>query len=452
MSAVLDDKVWCARRRAYLRLIAVLVALPALCAYAWLAYATLTHRQLLVRTGDTLLDAYLQAVVDNDRVTNPGAFYAWNSQLIYSPGDTFQLPEQEWYSLEQRFGDDPRFWMLCYNLRREPSEYVSPVAGVEVYGRTKYLEQARQRGAVDWTVLSWLTLHYSNAWMRDAQKALCLSSPSLKSPPQAGFDYYCQLNTEITKRHGTVRQQLLGELLRAGADQAQTHYQLAKYAYDMGNPQGALRELAAGNAAPNNSAGIGAPFDALIKSASQNQTLAGDRLLTGSLAQLWSALPQTDLTHMRRMSQYLAQVANERHDVAARRTVHLFNCRYGSADGAPTLQRMLAVITARGLWTTLEQAGPLTAAQKQEQSTTTALAARLLTAIRGAATGPGLPPVGPAPWLKQLQALPATAGGGREEAMVQLDFACTGLLIEQSGLAATTPQLYQQLEQAGPWH
>ncbi len=329
-----------------------LIALSPLSLLLVLLWVTLLHQPQPVNTGDALLDAYLQAAVDENlllRSMRNGDLSRWHS-----------LSEQKWQSIEQRFGDDPRYWMLRFNLDAEGEAHLSPVAGVNVASKLRLLELARARGCANWTALLKLINSYENAWTEEAQERLGLThiSPSSKTPAGQRYEYRHQIRLEVDRRHGTVLKQLLIELSSAGADQALVHYLLAQIACERGDFPGAITELQAGNTAPKNECAIGYPLDNLRQAAAQSRPLADDHLLAGYLAR-WNFVDASQETiRVKDTVRVLSEWAANHNDRQALHTIYGFGCRFSTVRNGSMLQSMVGLVmagTARKAW---EQVNP----------------------------------------------------------------------------------------------
>ena len=219
-----------------------LILAPPLLACLALALIALLHRPRPVHTGDALLDAYLQAVVDHDAAIH----------RFKADPDAQALPEWEWLKLESRFGDDPRFWWLCYYFRSPWADwakgYQSPIAGAKLKTTgCQYLEEARARGAVRLPHLLAILSEYRDAWTEEARQNGRL--PTLpRYPSDADMPAYVSaVRKEIDSRHGAVEQRLLAEVAASAPGHPLTKYVLAMVEAERGHSQRALTLLREGN-------------------------------------------------------------------------------------------------------------------------------------------------------------------------------------------------------------
>jgi hypothetical protein len=302
------------------RAVLALLLAPPLVLLALIGWSTLSHHPRPVRTGDALLDSYLQAVAE-----------AGDGSALYGATGTGTRSPVQWDAWEQRYGADPRFWMLCYNVRL-----------VSFRPNAQYLRTAQARGSADWVVLLNLLRHEYTAWCDAASAKLALQEPG----SQAGVDELAANNrrrwAEVVRRHGPELAQLQAGLARSGAKQAQVHYCLARIKTQSGDLAGALRELEAGNAAPFNDAGLGPPYDELYEAARRGQALAGDSALAGTLDVGHFPGMLTDFLQIKREVELLSAWAADRRDLAALTALHRYCCRWGSSAGADALQATLA--------------------------------------------------------------------------------------------------------------
>lgn len=446
-----------ARRTRLNRAVAWAVVLPCilapLLALGLLAQVTLTYKPLPVRTGDALTDSYLQALVDNDLVTNEAV--QWQAFAFSSIPRERQrdLPESTWHELEQRFGNTPDYWLLCHTSRPVRKQYLSPVAGVKLWDSRSYLEQARLRGVADWRVYYWLSRNYSFSWEEEADSALGISCPKNKAPLEEYFAYCTRRNAEVLRRHGSARRELFAALAQAGANQAQAQYELAFRTFEDGDLPGALSHIAAGNAAPHNSFGFGPPLDKLLAAAAQGQPLAGDRILTGRLKQDYYGVPAPDFSRTKRMVKYLSRWAAERRDATALTVLHRFNCRKGTAAGADDYQALGGVVGETELLRAYRNAQPqLSTAQVQRCSDISLELGKIRSEMK-LIPRPSFGSVStsrPAGWLGFLADLKWLSDGGRSAVVNDLEQSCAELLARQSATAKVQARL-ERFAPPLPW-
>jgi hypothetical protein len=177
----------------------------------------------LVLTGDEFTDTYLklvQAHIDSFDVGNP--------RLVDSVA---ALDDTELAPLESKFGKDSRYWELRYCCALHNGSRGEALS---------YLERARKNGAASANTL--LLLHFEHV------------------AKDAGPDSKQELA-------------LLGEAIKAGPDEAWTHYSRAIYEIQIAQDANALADIRAGNSAKNVS--FPAPFPV---SALRERWHAGDRL------------------------------------------------------------------------------------------------------------------------------------------------------------------------------
>jgi hypothetical protein len=310
--------------------------LPPLAVFMLIALTALTHRQRPLRTGDALSDAYLQALVGSG---------AWDIMQDgnYS-GTQGVIPEAQWRLWEQQFGQDPQFWLLCYHQRPWGEEYVSRFAGVKTTGNTRFLEAARERGVADWRVLRWLAGGYTGKWNQEARDVLGLNQPKNKAPPREWLDFYAKTSVELLRRHGPQLRQISDELRRAGKDQAVAYYQLAMLEAECCDVKGALADIRAGNAAAHNDMDLGPPYSLLVREARQGRPLTGDAVVSGMLASDYLSVALPNFLRYKNMVRVLSAWAVQNGDLAALDALHEYCCRFGMAEGAASIQALVAVV------------------------------------------------------------------------------------------------------------
>lgn len=429
----------------------ILAAVPLLALLA-LALVTLGMPQRRVHTGDALLDAYLQALVDHDLVTRPDAQWLWGAGFLEIAFYRNDLPEAVWARLEQRFGGSADFWLLCYACRMRDSKHLSPVAGVKLWDNVAFLEQARDRGVADWRVYYWLARRYSEAWEEEAASALNVAAPAQGSPPGERVAYARQCSTWIEQHHGAARSELLAALAHSGAQEAPAQYELAYYAFASGDDDAALRLMRAGNSAARNVFPHTPEVAALLRAAAQGRPLGGDRLLTGLLTLDYLGADYWDMRPRRQMVQHLWRQAVAAGDGAALTELQRYCICKGSAAGLDVHASLYAVSALVRLQAAYAKAHPhLNAEQARRDAALKAELAGFKSRLRS--TGiefAGALPAEPQ-WPEQLwEMLCTSSGGGREKPMAWLEQFCDQLLAQQAGLPGVQSEL-SGLNVPGPW-
>lgn len=430
----------------------VLTAAPLLALLA-LALVTLGMPQRQVHTGDALLDAYLQALVDRDLVTKPDAQWltgAWTADGSASYRN--DLPEAVWAGLEQRFGGSADFWLLCYACRMHNSQYRSPAAGVVLWKNVAYLEQARERGVADWRVYYWLARRYSEAWAEEAASALDVPPPAQNSPLRENVAYARQCSAWIEQHHGPARREVLSALAQSGAQEAPAQYELAYYAFARGADDAARRFMRAGNLAARNVFPHTPEVAALLRAAAQGRPLGGDRLLTGLLMLDYVGVDYWDMRPRRHMVQHLWRQAVVASDGAALTELQRYCTRKGSAAGSDVHASLYAVSTLVRLQAAYAKAHPhLSAEQARRDAALKAELAGFKSRLRSTGIDfAGALPAEPQ-WPQQLwDKLCTVSGGGREKPRAWLEQFCDQLLAQQAGLPGVQREL-SACATPGPW-
>jgi hypothetical protein len=414
-----------------------LLTLPPLIALALLAWATLMHQPRPISTGDALLDAYLQAVADYGEVGSVKSF-----ELITVGG---LFPSSLWQHWEKQFGDDPRFWMLCYYERPQgeahgdfESWYGLPGAG--------YLLEARERGATDWSALLKLLDAQVRAWDIDARTTLGLSTLTKRSTLVERRSHHMRVWEEIKRKHQTELAQLLTEVRKAGAEQAEVHYYLAGLAAESGDMAGALEEMDAGNAAPQNDSGLGLPYDALTAAARQSQPLAGDVPLAGQLVRCFLFASRPNVVRFKYSIEVLVASAVTRQDAAVLQALHRSCCRYGASRLGSSTQAEAAIAADRRVLDALRRITSRSAsarlnAANQAQSQLGQIEASLQAiphSVWNLRVEPGV-------WDQTLSFSPAVSFGGRYFGLEALGCYSHDLIAEQTALAGPIRKQFEAL-------
>jgi hypothetical protein len=412
--------------------------LPPLAAAVLMARAALAHKQRPVLTGDALSDAYLQVVVDSG---------AWDIMQAGSyQGMQGCIPDAQWLNWEKQFGQDPRFWLLCYHQRPWGQEYVSRLAGVKMTGNTRFLEQARERGAADWRVLRWLAGAYTGKWNEEVRDALGLNPPKNKAAPQEWLDYYAKTSAELLRRHEPQLRQIEDELRIAGKDQALAHYQLAMIETECCDYQGALAAISAGNAATRYDMDLSPPYDILVRAARQGRPLAGDKVLSGMLASDYIAIALPNFLRYKNMVRALSAWAMQNGDLAALDTLHAYCCRFGMAEGAQNIQALVAGMMD-GI--VLDAAANIQPQNSAQRKAVISKARVLFGKIKSAVRSTSAMQLGYIPKLKAqfviLDLFSAPSCGGRYETLDYKQGQGQDMIIEHSALAVTIRQQFEEL-------
>lgn len=420
------------------------IALPPLALLLALLWATFMHRPQPVNTGDALLDAYLQAAVDENlllRSMRYGDILRWES-----------LSERQWQSVEQRFGEDPRYWMLRYYVDAQADAYLSPIAQVQLDSPVRYLEQARDRGCADWKILYALAQAYHEAWWNEAigQLGNSASRPGVKATSQQRYEYLHKVRMEVDRRHGKVLDPLLAQLAACGGDQAQVRYLLAQYKCERGDFPGALAELSTGNKLHSNTNPVGFPLDALRQAAAQGLLLAGDSILNGYLIRLddYSALP---FIRSKDMVRVLAEWASDRGEIAAIHELHTYGCRFSSAQNSTTMSSLAGLTQVATATKALERARPQPSS-KQQQARIQARKLRLQIVNQHKSLNNSSPLNSLGTQQNLQQYVQDLAIGNEYDYLLHSPAWSQNLLFEQQALVTTFAEDYRQLEQLPLWN
>ncbi|GEM_PF-2307429 len=285
-------------------------------------------------TGDPLLDRLLGTIAASK--SDP-ALSPWGM-----PTDARGICEGVLAEWEVEFGDDPRYWMLCYHFARCSTEgYSSEWAEVDLDPRARYLEEARRRGAVDGAVLLRLLRACDRAWREATNQYVAVTPPQHRDETKA--PYLQARRAAVDQYRGTEYKLLLSELFAAAPDEALPYYYAAMYETERGNYDAAVDKLRQGNAAPRNTSLTGFPFDELWGGMRAGRPL-NDKLVSGRLCEHSLMLALPDFIMVKDTAKLLIAEAIERQDLAALDELHTFGCRFGSAEGTTLIQALLGCV------------------------------------------------------------------------------------------------------------
>jgi len=191
-------------------------------------------------TGDALFDKYARAVIKRQAwrlfMSN------WDSVLTTVDASTLR----EW---ENEFGDDPRYWLLCYSCATD----CDPAQGVEYVDqglseKYYYLDQAIQRGCADVNVLYFAFSEHSDLWW-----SLIWEDYSSSEHPVAWKDLTpLQRDARFNSLCGDEIASWLERMIEAAPDESYPYYMRARYHFVKDDFEQALRDFEAGNTAAIN--------------------------------------------------------------------------------------------------------------------------------------------------------------------------------------------------------
>jgi len=308
--------------------------------WAFMAASALTRHAPPVRTGDALLDAFLQQLVDRDELASP----VLRGAGPYFGTDT-RVSDTMFASLERQYGDDPRFWMLCYRLR-DPSadprrSSVSPNTGTNYVG---YLEEAETRGIADGSVLLILLQTRLDNWRAEAGAELNLTHPGRTATPGESYRYRNACRRQADSKHLQDERQLLEKVIEAAPDQALPHYFAAKYACERGDYSQAVAQVRRGNAATQSNPMLGFPQE-ITQAALHHQQVLGSSLITGWLAANVNYEP--NFIRMKDFVKDMAYLAVQRKDARALDELSKLACRFGSLEGGDLITALVGAALVR---------------------------------------------------------------------------------------------------------
>ena len=187
-------------------------------------------------TGDALWDTYAQTVLNLlAESDDPSMFFA----SLEPP----ELPEGVLDGWAERFGDDPRYWQLCYwyaDRGAQMDAVTGPAPG-------EYLRQGIMHGAAD--EMTWMLLY--NALLTELNENWDLYC-SGDLPEGSDFQPVNAGRTTPYTWYVEQRFELADELLAACPDESWAWYERAKVGFEYGRWEQALDDLRRGNTAANN--------------------------------------------------------------------------------------------------------------------------------------------------------------------------------------------------------
>jgi hypothetical protein len=191
-------------------------------------------------TGDALFDKYARAVIKRQ---------AW--RLFSVPIETkLSLLDastlQDW---EGEFGDDPRYWLLCYSCATD----INPAQGTEfteqgLSDKYYYLDQAIQRGCADVNVLYYAFCEQSDSWMMQAKQSYAESEQAVHWQKLAPYERHSRMQALF----GDEILQWLDKMIEAAPDESYPYYRRAWHHFMNSDYDLAQKDLEAGNSAPVN--------------------------------------------------------------------------------------------------------------------------------------------------------------------------------------------------------
>jgi hypothetical protein len=346
------------RRPSIVLLLYLLVLVPPLAMFVLLQTATALHRPRPIKTGDAILDAYLEASVDHGRLRN----VADPVNNTYGNMNPRPLPEFEWLAWEQCFGQDPRFYMFCYNLRNMGEGWQTTQRRFVTSDGMQYLEQARERRITDWSVLLRYYKEIIIQWHKEASPYCKIQPPSSSAPVAEKVAYNQERMRQVDNLHGAEYHKLLVELAAAGADQAQVQYRLARIAADRGDQAETLRRLDAGNRAAHNDDNAGAPFDELKHFVPRNR---GERILRGYLVERELVVPVESSKPIKEFIDEQIMHSSGAERLPCLHRLYLMACDTGSIEGTELINCSIGISCVRKILKVYKEERPNTPPEVQ---------------------------------------------------------------------------------------
>jgi hypothetical protein len=414
---------------------------------AFMAVSALTRHAPPVRTGDALLDAFLQQLVDHDELTDPALYSFSDPVAAVVHGEAIFAP------LEPQYANDPRFWMLRYDFgwMRSGEAYYSKTAKCELESRYKWLEEAKERGIADAAVLDELYRGYEQAWA-DATRATLGPPSAIKVPSRAAFlAYLNSVHAEVERLHAGDERRFLAELSAAAPDDALPHYRAAYLAHRCGDNGAASTELRAGNAAARCDLMWVYPAGLLLERARQD-SLVGDEILTGFLAEFADSCVYTN-SGLEGMAGDLSAIAAQHADLHTLQAIHTLCCRLGTAehvnysyaDDCKSIELAIEK-TAESGWP--QPHSPAQVKALGELSAKLIHLSAALGAVRAIIVSrtPAASPNQPRTLRSMLGMLPGALSGGRRDRVLELQGECRDFVAQQTRIAKHVVPLFKELE------
>ena len=259
-----------------------------------------------VPTGDELWDRYAQALLEQ---------IGWQVlDFENQPTSIFNsvLPQETILEWEDDFGDDPRYWQLCYvNADRlTPDEYGN---GAKIKGYTysgpepmTYLERAMEMGVTD--NATFFLLAYARLGEWDVQPG----------------EY--------------SEERVLDWLVEQCPDESEAYYRRAEYWLKSGDWDKGLADLEAGNVAKNNRILMPFPFSFVVDAA-KNKTLVGNDIAAGAVSgDLMFPYVLGNIIEVKRNLRSQFERLIQGHSTDELVPWVAFSCRYGSVENGKTLR------------------------------------------------------------------------------------------------------------------
>lgn len=373
------------------RVLWALILSPPLIALLALAALTLIHRPAPVHTGDALLDAYLQAVLGKSVEVNKPSEMAYTTTIWNYDIDYETLTGDDWLKLEDRFGDDPRFWLLCFAHRSGlyrwcgpgetgPANYVSQVANVELSPDFRYLEEARRRKATNLLLLQSLCWGYRSFWREEAIDSLKLKRPARYASQKDLLTFESRITAEIDSRHGQTARKLLSELKQLTPQSAIPVYIEACQEVLRGNPAHARALIREENQLAMQH-GIDNEYQ-YLSFADQYLALSGaDGLAASWLPSTASGFAPTIFqSQLKPAVQALVNAAAASHDAAMLEELHLMSCNIAREVGFDRYQTRLSADLAQMIISAVPQI--LSNAMTKDQSADLSKIQKIITDIK----------------------------------------------------------------------
>ncbi|MBN2081260.1 hypothetical protein JW859_03535 [bacterium] len=324
---------------------------------AWLVLATqtMTYRSPAPVTSDPLFNRFME------RISRHIAFIQSDATNYYYYGAG--IPAYELAGWEKEFGNDPRFWQLCYYFANElPEEYVTELPGSGYDAEVHYLEEARRRGIADPLIMIELYTQVENAVRQQAREALQSELTGVTDRIQINLAYWRYIDEHFAAEFA----QLQDEVLAVAGDDSWPYYRFALVAFEHGDYDAAWELIAQGNRAPVSRLVLGFPFTEIV-----GEFWAGrkppDSFIGGVLCERLITLPLPNYIRFKEMVIRLAEDARAREDLAVLNELHVFCCRFGAVDNGSLIQAMVGRSMAQKVLDAAQNNWPEKHSAKQRQ-------------------------------------------------------------------------------------
>lgn len=277
-------------------------------------------------TGDELWDAFAEAMLAQFE----------NMTVLVTPNEVVpsSLPMATLVGWKDEFGDDPRYWQLCY-WNATVSRMVDGTTGL---APVDYLEQGAARGASD-AIAEMLLYKHRRDELEKNWEQYCGGT----LPEDSGFSPDIRESTSGFAWFVEQELALVDQLVAACPDESWAWYERAMKRFEYGKWEDGLADLRNGNQAANNRLPLPFPIpfinDRIVKELHCGSEVAAGMAIEGVFG--W---PFPNFIHLKDQMKnqevrlHLGAPLNEFEPW------HLYTCRLGSMEGASSVQSLVAYV------------------------------------------------------------------------------------------------------------